>query len=120
MTVAEIRDGWHEDEGVPRPGKRTIAIDLKHGAAVGDWIVSGAGTKGDPHLYRLQNAIRAGSASLGARNESSSEVPDGIPDGWNRESWIARLQKLAEDCEAVHPKRAAELRAEAEEVARAV
>ncbi|MFH1419291.1 MAG: hypothetical protein ABII12_13530, partial [Planctomycetota bacterium] len=73
MTAAEVHDAWPEGDGIPRPGKRTIENDLKHGASAGNWAMTGSGKKGDPYRFRLQNAFRAGTGSLGARNELCGE-----------------------------------------------
>ncbi|MFH1418774.1 MAG: AAA family ATPase [Planctomycetota bacterium] len=78
MTAAEVRDAWPEGDGIPRPGKRTIENDLKHGASAGSWAMSGSGKKGNPYRFRLPNAIRAGSTSLGARNELGGDNPDAV------------------------------------------
>lgn len=95
-TVQELRAAW-PDGGIPKPGQRTVALDLKAGAVEGRWKASGTGRKGDPLRYSIraaieseparneyeapiapesgQDAIRAGSLPYGARNESDTESP---------------------------------------------
>ena len=53
MTAEEVHDHWPDDAAIPKPGKRTVQADLKHGAAGRRWATSGAGTKGDPLRYSL-------------------------------------------------------------------
>lgn len=61
-TAAELHTAW-PDADVARPGKRTIQIDLRKGAAEGRWVESGIGARGSPYRYRLADSIRAGSDS---------------------------------------------------------
>jgi hypothetical protein len=67
QTAEELRDQWPE----PKPGKRTLEVDLKQGAEAGRWSMAGAGRKGDPfRFWRNQNSIRAPIDSIAARIES--------------------------------------------------
>ncbi len=70
----EILDAW-PDDSVPRPSKRLLQSDLKHGASTSLWIASGEGRKNDPFRYsRSENSIRARPLSLDARIESDAET----------------------------------------------
>lgn len=51
VTVEEIRESW-PDDGVPKPGIRTLRDDLKAGHAEGKWNRGGGGKKNDPYRYR--------------------------------------------------------------------
>lgn len=58
MDVEEIIKNW-SIEGVPKPAKRTLQSDLKHGVTQREWQSTGSGVKGDPFRYWATNSIRA-------------------------------------------------------------
>jgi hypothetical protein len=49
VTAEELYDAWKAE---PKPAKRTLASDLRHGVEGERWTVTGAGKKGDPFRYR--------------------------------------------------------------------
>lgn len=75
VTPEEVRGAWPVN-GVPKPAKRTVDLDLKDGVAKGRWTESGAGKKGSAFRYWRENTIRASSYSIGARNESATSAAD--------------------------------------------
>ena len=51
LMVTELRDEWPAS-GVPKPGKRALADDLRHGSEHGDWQRTGEGKRGNPFRFR--------------------------------------------------------------------
>ena len=49
-TWKQVRDEW-PDNGVPRPGKRSIQADLNVGHAENKWVRTGTGKRGDPYKF---------------------------------------------------------------------
>ena len=81
MAAKDVHGAWPESAAVSRPGKRTIEIDLKHGAETRRWFMSGSGKKGDARRFWRSDSIRASTDSIGARIESVTAVnasQDGI------------------------------------------
>ncbi len=51
---------------------------------------------------------------VAARGMHERAKDEKVPDGWTTASWIERLRYLAEKCEGMHPKLAAQHRSEAD------
>jgi hypothetical protein len=51
LTVEEVLAAWTKP---PRPGRRTLELDLKDGADRGQWAFTGQGKRGDPFRYHLR------------------------------------------------------------------
>lgn len=59
LTAEEVRDLWPDEgvQGIPRPGKRTLENDLKAGADLGRWHMTGVGRKGDPFRFYVDSVL---------------------------------------------------------------
>ncbi|MCG3155093.1 MAG: hypothetical protein DKINENOH_01695 [bacterium] len=58
-TAEEIWAAWPEEAIIPKPGKRTVELDLKQGVELDLWCAAGEGKRGDPYRYRLPDSIPA-------------------------------------------------------------
>lgn len=59
ITIADIRDAWPED-GVPKPGIRTIRNDLKDAYIKNHVCRTGTGKSGDPYRFWTKCLVRQG------------------------------------------------------------
>jgi hypothetical protein len=72
-TAEEVLGDWPSK--APKPGKRTLELDLQQGAEAGRWSMSGAGKRGDPfRFWSNGNSIRAAIDPIGARIESNGQA----------------------------------------------
>jgi hypothetical protein len=81
MTVDEVRAAW-PDDGIPKPGKATVAADLSEGFRTGLWCRTGDGKKGSPYKYAktaFPSAVCDSSTDgpIGGRIESDAENSEG-------------------------------------------
>lgn len=57
LTAAEVRDQW-PDDGIPKPGPRSLHADLLYGYEQRRWQRTGEGKKGNPFRFLQGNTYR--------------------------------------------------------------
>jgi len=68
-TAATVRDEWPEG-AIPKPSKRTVQLDLTHGAENDRWLRQGNGVRNDPYTYKFDS--RTPHPLRHARNSNSN------------------------------------------------
>lgn len=71
-TIIEVLEAWPQD-GVPRPGRRTLLDDLEHALSKGQVTRSGDGVRGSPRRWYLPGFDSGNHREEPARNESVPE-----------------------------------------------
>ena len=54
MTAEEVEGAW-QNNGIPKPSRRTIRADLNAGFDATRWKRSGKGKRGDPHRFQFDS-----------------------------------------------------------------